>query len=95
MEENPRFYKSYYHLGIIYLSYGVKNHSEEELGKAKEYFLEAIKYKKSYARAYLGLAKIYLEYGEIDKSKKLAQLALRYGLIAPMDQQAKFILNLN
>ena len=95
VEENPRFYKSYYHLGIIYLSYGVKNHADKELGIAKDYFLEAIKYKKSYARAYLGLAKIYLEYGEIDKSKKLAQIALRYGLIAPMDQQAKFILNLN
>jgi len=95
VEENPRFYKSYYHLGIIYLSYGIKNHANKELGIAKDYFLEAIKYKKNYARAYLGLAKIYLEYGEIDKAKKLAQLALKYRLIAPMDQQALYILNLN
>ena len=95
VEEDPGYYKSYYHLGIIYLSYGVKNHAEEELGKAKYYFLEALKYNERYGRAYLGLAKIYLEYGEIDKSKKLAQLALRYGLIAPMDQHAEFILNLN
>ncbi len=95
VEENPGYYKSYYHLGLISLSYGVKYHSEEELGKAKYYFLEALKYKKKYGRAYLGLAKIYVEYGEIDKAKKLARRALRYGLIAPMDQHAKFILTLN
>ena len=95
VEEDPGYYKSYYHLGIIYLSYGVKNHAEEELGKAKYYFLEALKYNEIYGRAYLGLAKIYVEYGEIDKAKKLAQIALSKGLIAPMDQHAKFILNLN
>ncbi len=93
VEENPRFYKSYYHLGIIYLSYGIKKNAEKELGIAKDYFLDAIKYNKRYARAYLGLAKIYHQYGEPDKAKKLAKLALRYGLIAPMDQQAIFILN--
>jgi tetratricopeptide (TPR) repeat protein len=95
VEVNPKFYKSYYHIGLIYLSYGLKNHTEKELGIAKDYFLEAIKRKKNYARAYLGLAKIYLAYGEDDKSKRLAGLALKYGLVAPMDQQAKDILNLN
>lgn len=93
VEENPRFYKSYYHLGIIYLSYGIKNNAERELGIAKDYFLEAIKYNKKYARAYLGLAKIYYQYRELGKAKQLAGIALKYGLIAPMDQQAKFILS--
>ena len=95
MEVNPKFYKSYYHLGIIYLSYGLKKHADKELGIARDYFIEAIKRKKNYARAYLGLAKIYLAYGEDDKSKRLAELALKYGLVAPMDQQAISILNIN
>lgn len=91
----PRFHKSYYHLGIINLSYGLKNHTENELEIAKDYFLEAIKRKSNYARAYLGLAKVYLAYGQDDKSKELAAKALKYGLVAPMDKQAKDILNLN
>ncbi len=95
VEANPRFYKSYYHLGIIYLSYGMKKHSSTEVETAREYLITAIKYKKTYARAYLGLAKVYIERGEIGRAKELARIALKYGLIAPMDQQALFILKLN
>lgn len=95
VEANPKFYKSYYHLGIIYLSYGMKKKSPTEVETAREYFITALKYKKNYARAYLGLAKVYVERGEIVRAKELAKIALKYGLIAPMDQQALFILNLN
>ena len=95
VEKDPGFHKSYYHIGIIYLSKGLKQRSEKDLEIAKDYFLESIKIKKNYARAYLSLAKIYLTYGQDEKSKRLAKLALKYGLVAPMDQQARDILNLN
>jgi Tfp pilus assembly protein PilF len=73
----------------------MKKKSPTEVETAREYFKTAVKYKKHYARAYLGLAKVYVERGEIVRAKELAKIALKYGLIAPMDQQALFILNLN
>jgi len=89
------FYKSYYHLGIIYYSAGKRKNSPERLELSKDYFFQAVNLKKNYARAYLGIARVYVELGDLGNAKQYAKKALNYGLIAPLDQQALKILNTN
>ncbi|MGI9533347.1 MAG: tetratricopeptide repeat protein, partial [Thermodesulfobacteriota bacterium] len=95
IKEDKYFYKSYYHLGIIYYVTGKRQNSQQILELSKDYFSKAISFKKNYARAYLGIARIYVELGNINIAKEFAGKALGYGLTAPLDQQAVKILKSN
>lgn len=96
IREDKRFHKSYYHLGLIYFSVAkldtIEN-PEEMLKWSGRYFLKSIDAKKTYAKGHLGSAKVFLALGDLERAKKHAKLALRYGLVAPEDQMAKDILN--
>lgn len=90
---NPSFYKSYYHLGLVHYGHGQKG-SFHDLQKAEKYLKKAITIKKRYALAYLLLAEIYVSYGDIDTAKNYARTALNQGLIEPLENKAKAILNM-
>ncbi len=96
VKEDRRFHKSYYHLGLIYHS-GAKmttpERSKEMLRWSGRYFLKSIEAKGNYSKGYLGAARVYFELGDLKNAKKYAKTALRYGLAAPDDQQAKQIIN--
>lgn len=96
IREDKRFHKSYYHLGLIYFSIaklGTVKDPEEMLKWSGRYFLQSIAAKKTYAKGHLGAAKVYFAMGDLERAKKHAKLALRYGLVAPEDQMAEDIIN--
>ena len=95
IKENRRFHKSYYHLAIIYYANGEKRNSRYMLELSKNYYLKAISLKKNYAMAYLGVAKIYVKFGDLNNARGYAKKAINYGLTSPLYRQAVQILNLN
>jgi len=96
IREDRRFHKSYYHLGLIYYSGAQMTTPEkarEMLRWSGRYFFKSIEVKKNYSKGYLGAARVYFALGDFENAKKYAKTALRYGLVAPDDQQAKKIIN--
>ena len=91
---NPDFQKSFYHLGLIHYFRGRDAKSTEELNLAEFYIREALEKDSSYARAYLLLAKIYVEEGKIETARAYAGKSLQIGLEKPLDDQARKIVNM-
>ena len=91
---NPRHYKPYFHLGLIYLAKGKHGNSVTDYTKAEEYLKRALKLHRSDGKVHLFLAKVYLGLGDKVKARKLAEGALRIGLIEPLASEARGILSL-
>jgi Tfp pilus assembly protein PilF len=89
---DPKFYRAYYHLGIIYFIKGKSENSVSYYRKAEEYLDKTLEIYPPYGRASLFLAKIYMELGEREKAKQYAKEALQKGLIPPLDKEAEHIL---
>lgn len=89
---NPQFYKSYYHIALIDYSYARKLNSIKFYEKSEENARKAISINNRYGMAYYLLAKIYLAYYDTEQAKEYAQKALDLGLVKPLDEEAKKIL---
>jgi hypothetical protein len=91
---DPRFYRAYYHLGILYFIKGKSTNSVSYYRKAEWYLNKTLEIYPPYGRASLFLAKIYIELGEREKAKEYAKEALQKGLIPPLDKEAEDIVNM-
>ncbi|HEY7535375.1 MAG TPA: tetratricopeptide repeat protein, partial [Thermodesulfobacteriota bacterium] len=89
---NPRFYKPYYNLGLIYIMKAKNGNEPSYYRKAEEYLKIATKLKRRFGTANLALAALYLELGEMEKARSEAQNAIRSGLPEPLANQARHII---
>ncbi len=90
---NPRFYKAYYNLGLIYIIKGKKENDASYYRKAESYLKRATRLKRRFGRAHLALADLYLELGHRENARKEAKKALQSGLREPLAKEARKILS--
>jgi len=60
---------------------------------AEKYLKKTLEMYRSYGRANLLLAKVYIRLGEKEKARENAERAIRSGLIEPLSIEAQGILN--
>ncbi|GBD38783.1 Photosystem I assembly protein Ycf3 [bacterium HR37] len=90
---NPRFYRSYYNLAIVYFMRATSTRSPLYYKKAEEYLRKAMEVNSSYGNAYLLLAKVYIALGRREEALDSARKALEKGLPEPMEKEARRIVN--
>ena len=92
ISDDPRFDTAYYHLGVVYIIKGQNGNDASYYRKAEEYLKQAVKIRRSYGRAHLALANVYMELGEREKARDEAKMALQSGLIESLANHARNIL---
>ena len=85
--------RTYYHLGLIYFIKGEYGNSVSDYRMAEKYLKKTLEMYRSYGRANLLLAKVYIRLGEKEKARENAERAIRSGLIEPLSIEAQGILN--
>ncbi len=95
LDYDPRYGKTYYHLGLIYYINGELANSPESYREAERYVKEAMKRYKYYGRANLLLAKIYLRTGDPAGARKEARNAIDIGLPEGLLEEARDILEID
>ena len=91
---DPGYYKSNYHMGLIYFMKGLSENSEAKYYHSIQYINKALEIKPHYGRAYLLLANIYVQTGDLNKAKVNARLAIRSGLSKELEAKAQAIIDM-
>jgi len=89
---DPGYYKTSYHLGLVFYLKGKSGGSGEDYVSALGYLSESLRMKPFYGKAYLLQAIVYGELGERDKARESAGRALESGLTDSLAEKARRIM---
>ena len=95
LEYDPTYGRPYYHIGLLHYIKGESTNSDSEYRKAASYLEKTLTIYRSYPKADLLLAKVYLRLGYDDRAKQHAKRALQRGLSEPLSKEAFEILNID
>jgi tetratricopeptide (TPR) repeat protein len=95
LKYDPTYGRPYYHIGLLYYIKGESTNSPSAYREAARYLEKTFKIYRSYPKADLLLAKVYLSLGYDDKAKQHAKKALQAGLSKALSKEAVEILNIN
>ncbi len=84
-----------YHLGLLYFIIGEEKEKIEFYETSEKYLKESLAVEPNYARAHLLLGKVYIKLGKGEAAKEYAKRALRLGLIEPLAEEARRILEVD
>ncbi len=90
---DPGYYKTSYHLGLVFYLKGKSGGSREDYVDALGYLNESLRIKPFYGKAYLLQAIVYGELGERDKARESAGRALECGLTDKLAAKARKIIS--
>jgi tetratricopeptide (TPR) repeat protein len=85
---DPGYYKTSYHMGLVYYLKGKSGGSREDFLASREHVKKALRLKPYYGKAYLLLAMVYAELGDKEKARENAGLAIESGLTDSLAEKA-------
>ncbi len=95
IEYDPTYGRPYYHMGLLHYIRGESTNSDSEYRIAASYLEKTFEIYRSYPKADLLLAKVYVSLGYNDKAKRHAERALQGGLSEPLSKEALEILSID